>query len=150
MKTLKEKIAELIEPIVTDNGAYLIDVVTSSLGQRNFVKIILQSMPGITMDEITRITRAINSRNLLDELFPDGYHLEVSSPGIDYKLRDYRDFPRNIGRMLRVYHQSSSFPSPLSGVLREVTTECLTLEVGGTLRILPLGELDYAQVIIKW
>lgn len=147
---VSEKVATLVEPIVEQNGAYLIDAGATAQGNRNFVRIVVQNLAGITMDEIAQITRSVNASNALDELFPEGYHLEVSSPGVDYKLREYRDFPRNIGRTLRVYHRLSSFPSPFSGILREVTEERLILEVNGNLQNLSLSDLDYAKVAIKW
>ncbi|HDP68328.1 MAG TPA: hypothetical protein ENN20_07485 [Candidatus Marinimicrobia bacterium] len=147
---VSEKVATLVEPIVEQNGAYLIDAGATAQGNRKFVRIVVQNLAGITMDEIAQITRSVNVSNALDELFPEGYHLEVSSPGIDYKLREYRDFPRNIGRTLRMYHRLSALPSPFSGILREVTEEVLVLEVNGNLHNLPFSDLDYAKVEIKW
>ena len=149
MTVVKEKVKAIIDQVVEENGAYLVDFAVSSQGKRSFIKVIVQTLSGIKMDEITSITRAINSNEALDQLF-DGYNLEISSPGIDYKMTKYRDFPRNIGRKLKIYHKSSSMKSPIKGILVEVTEEQLVLDVKNIQKKLRFSELNYAKVEIKW
>jgi len=149
MTVVNEKVKAIIDRIVEENGAYLIDFAVSSQGKRSFIKVIVQTLSGITMDEITSITKAINTNEALAQLF-DGYNLEISSPGIDYKMTEYRDFSRNIGRKLKIYHKSSSMKSPINGILVEVTEEKLILDIKSVQKVLQFSELDYAKVEIKW
>ncbi|MBN2601736.1 MAG: hypothetical protein JXR87_07075 [Candidatus Marinimicrobia bacterium] len=149
MTVAKENVKLIIDRIVEENGAYLVDFAITTQGKHNFIKIVIQTLSGITLDEIAAITRAINADETLDLLI-EGYHLEVTSPGIDFKLTEYRDFPRNIGRTLKIFHTSSSMKSPVTGILREVTEEKLVLDIKGIQKVLQFNELDYAKVEIKW
>lgn len=149
MTVVKENVKAIIERIVEENGAYLVDFAIATQGKRNFIKIVIQTLSGITLDEIASITKTINADEALDQLF-EGYHLEVTSPGVDSKLTEYRDFPRNIGRTLKIYHTSSSMKSPINGILIEVTEEKLVLDIKGIQKVLQYNELDYAKVEIKW
>ncbi|MDO9547531.1 MAG: ribosome maturation factor RimP [Candidatus Marinimicrobia bacterium] len=150
MTIVKEKVKAVIEQIVEESGAYLVDFAVTLQGKRSFFKVVIQTLSGITLDEIASITKTINSNEVLDQLFNDGYHLEVSSPGIDSKLTEYRDFPRNIGRTLKIYHMSSSMKSPINGILVEVTEEKLVLDIKGVQKALQFSDLDYAKIEIKW
>lgn len=149
MTVAKENVKLIIDRIVEENGAYLVDFAITTQGKHNFIKIVIQTLSGITLDEIAAITRAINADETLDLLI-EGYHLEVTSPGIDFKLTEYRDFPRNIGRTLKIFHTSSSMKSPVTGILREVTEEKLVLDIKDIQKVLQFNELDYAKVEIKW
>lgn len=150
MTDLKKKVETLINRIAEENNAYVIDVSVYAQGNRNFVKAIVQTLTGITLDEIAALTRAVNNAEDLDNLFPDGYNLEISSPGIDAKLIEYRDFPRNVGRQIQIYHKSTMMKSPFSGQLTEANVDYLVLDVNGERKKLPLSDLDYAKVVIKW
>jgi ribosome maturation factor RimP len=149
MSVAQKEARKIIAEIVDKQAAYLVDVSFSERGRQRFLKVIVQSLTGITLDEIARITRDINNNETLDRLFPDGFQLEVSSPGIDQKLREYRDFPRNLGRMLQIYHHAERLESPLTGKLVEVTQSQLVVEVHSARHEFSFDELEYARVIVK-
>jgi len=146
----EEKVKDIITGILEKNGAYLVNLDLTLQGKRNFVRVLAQTVNGITMDEIVSLTRQINAEEKLDELFESGYHLEVSSPGLDAKLTEYRDFPRNVGRVLNVYHHLPDLDSPFRGKLTEVAEDRLILDRDGIQQIIHFKDIDYAKVEIKW
>ena len=150
METVKENIKKIVTKVVEDCGAYLVGFSINLQGSRTFVKVVVESIDGITMDEITTVTKGINANEALDKLLSDGYQLEVSSPGIDYKLKEYRDFPRNVGKSLKVLHTNSTLKSPLKGELREINKDRLVLEIKGVLKEITFNELVYAKIVLKW
>jgi len=150
MEKRKAEIKKVITEIVEAAGAFLIDFNLSFFGKRTFMRVVVETLSGISLDEITAITRKINTNTQLDQLIEPRYQLEVTSPGIDYPLKEYRDFPRNVGRRLKVLHQNPEMESPLEGQLVEVSEDKLRLELHGVTQEIQFSDLKYAKVVLKW
>ncbi|MCK4716945.1 MAG: hypothetical protein KAT54_09070 [Candidatus Marinimicrobia bacterium] len=150
METVKENVKKIVTKVAEDCGAYLVGFSINLQGSRTFVKVVVESIDGITMEEITSVTKELNANEALDKLLTDGYRLEVTSPGSDYKLKEYRDFPRNVGRLLKVFHTNSIVKSPFKSELKEVNKDRLVFEIKGDLKEITFNELDYAKIVLKW
>lgn len=108
---------------------------------------------GITLDDCTRVSRALSS--LLDEhedLIPGSYRLEVSSAGLERPLVKPRDFERYAGREVRVstkrpLDKRKNFTGTLLG-LREDSVS-LRVEAEQELQI-PLGEISKAHLVFRF
>jgi len=150
MEKRKAEIKKVIAEIVEAAGAFLVDFSLNFFGKRTFMRVVVETLSGISLDEITAITRKINADTYLDQLIEPGYQLEVTSPGVDYPLKEYRDFPRNIGRRLKVFHQNPTMESPLEGQLVEVSADKLRLELPGVTQEVQFSDLKYAKVVLKW
>ena len=150
MEKRKAEIKKVIAEIVEAAGAFLVDFSLNFFGKRTFMRIVVETLSGISLDEIAAITRRINADTHLDQLIEPGYQLEVTSPGVDYPLKEYRDFPRNIGRRLKVFHQNPAMESPLEGQLVEVSADKLRLELPGVTQEIQFSDLKYAKVVLKW
>lgn len=57
---------------------------------------------GVTIDELSTMSRRLGDVVEVAELIPGHYTLEVSSPGINRRLRQPEHFRRYIGRRVRV------------------------------------------------
>lgn len=137
--------------IIATAGFYLVDLRVGNLGKRLLVKfIVAHEGHDITLDEVTALTHRLKDDPRFNELLPEDYHLEVSSPGIDYPLKDWRDFPRNIGRELRLFHHRPDLPSPLKGQLLAADQETLKVATQDRELLLPLSDLEYAKVVLKF
>ena len=67
------------------------------------LRVIVDAEGGINLDHITDVSRGVS--RLLDEnddLMPDSYNLEVTSPGLERSLRRPRHFEKALGRQVRV------------------------------------------------
>ncbi len=67
------------------------------------LRVVIDAEGGIDLDHITNVSRAVS--RLLDEsdgLVPESYNLEVTSPGLERKLRRPRHFEKSIGRHIQV------------------------------------------------
>ncbi len=66
------------------------------------IEIFLDADSGVTIQQCTKIARAINHQ--LEETFPDcNYELEVSSAGLEHPLKMLRQYKKNVGRTLEVH-----------------------------------------------
>jgi|UPI0003A7A6C6 ribosome maturation factor RimP len=140
-----------VETIVSNAGFYLVDLRLGSLGKYPLLKVtVAHELHDISLTEVTNLTHLVKKDPVVNELLPADYHLEVSSPGIDYPLKDQRDFPRNIGREIRVIHRSTQFPSPIKGRLVAVDADSIRIAANNEERSVKLSELEYAKLIVKF
>jgi ribosome maturation factor RimP len=67
------------------------------------LRVVVDAEGGIDLDHITDVSRGV--ARLLDDredLVPDSYSLEVTSPGLERKLRRPRHYHKALGRPVRV------------------------------------------------
>lgn len=118
------KIEAFLLPLIEDTDIFITAV---SIKPTNNIKVFLDADSGLSIEKSARVNRQL--RNLINEggMFPDGdYSLEVSSPGVDEPLVNARQYKKNVGRTVEVTPLEGE---PVTGVLKEVTDDALTLEV---------------------
>ncbi len=119
-----EKIEECVKHLVEKPGNLFLVEVKSAPG--NKVTVLLDGDNGITIDDCTRVNKALYK--YIDEtaLFGDNnFSLEVSSPGVDKPLKLLRQYKRNIARKVEVILNDGT---KLEGTLSSVSDEEITLE----------------------
>ena len=100
-----ERLWEAIEPFVAEEGIELDDLEILGSGNASIVRVTIDSADGggsVDVDRIARISRSVS--RMLDEDDPvaGSYTLEVTSPGLERKLRRPRHFQKSIGRVVKV------------------------------------------------
>ncbi len=83
---IAEKVFSLIKETVESEGVRLWDVKYVKEGASYYLRVILDSDEGISIDDCTNVHHAIDP--VLDEADPirDSYYLEVCSPGLEREL----------------------------------------------------------------
>ena len=66
------------------------------------VKCVIDAEKSVDLDLTTSISRTINDSGILDELYPDGMALHVSSAGVDTPLKHDYQYRKNIGRVISI------------------------------------------------
>jgi ribosome maturation factor RimP len=96
---VKHKIAEWLNPILTEKDFFLVDIKISA-GKR--IEVYVDADQGIHIDDCAFLSRQLEKN--LDEsgIVPENYVLEVSSPGMSNPLKVYRQYLRRIGQTLEV------------------------------------------------
>jgi len=150
LETTKNAARTIVNKIVEQFGAYVVDFKVNRQGYRTFIKVLVTTDNGIALDQIAEISRAVRDDVAFNELFPDNFQLEVSSPGIDFPLKNVRDFHRNLGREMNVFHHSENLKSPLRGKLESADEDQLVIANANGTQILKMSEIDFAKVIIQW
>ncbi len=145
------RVEELLKPLLEAQGLELVEVeFTRPRRGRANLRLFLdrQGAGGITLDEITRISRVVS--NLLDvhDFIGVSYNLEVSSPGLTRPLKSLKDYQRYTGRLVRLTTKSAiSGKQVHRGILRgleESGTVCL--EADGQVQRIPLEEIAKARL----
>src|SRR5438046_5499363 len=98
-----QRVWELAEPLALAGGLELVDVQYRPEGGRIVLRLLLDRPEGgVTLDELTRVSRELG--DLLDahDAVPGRYQLECSSPGTNRPLLREAHFRRVRGERVRV------------------------------------------------
>jgi len=106
IKIITDKAKEICE----NHGAYLYDIISQKEGQNKVLRIYADTESGIGIDLCEKISRDLSDFLDMEDLIKDAYSLEVSSPGVERKLRTDEHFNAVIGKKISV-----SLYSPIDG-----------------------------------
>lgn len=137
-----------IKNVVESMSLSLYDIVTVNEGGSTIYRVMINSKDGITLDQCAEVTRVLNP--LLDVTPPvsGDYRLEVSSPGIERKLKSLKHFNSSIGEKVKVVLISNEV---LKGTLIKVEGSNITVEdeqVGE--QTVPFDEVIKASTYFEW
>ncbi len=148
---IKEKIAGLIAPIIDAHQVDLIDIELKGKPGQLVLRIYVDMVGGIGLDQCAVISREISDVLDMADLIQGRYRLEVSSPGLDRPLKSARDFERNIGRQVRVnYRGEDGVVATLTGTIKAVTENEVLLEADAQLHRVALATIVLAKVLAAW
>lgn len=146
---IKQKIEELVQPLAVGQGLELVDLELMRPRRGRTILRLFLDRPGggITITEITRISRVVGELLDVHDLIPESYHLEVSSPGLTRKLKSPEDYRRYVGRLVRITtRQARDGKQVFRGILQGLEDGEVRLEEGGTVYRLPLPEIAKARL----
>ena len=127
---LEQKLLEMATPIAQENGCYIYDIEYVKEGKTRFLRIFADKEDGgISLDECEAISRALSQK--LDENDPisENYILEVSSPGIERRLRTPEHFEKYLGETIDIgLYQAQNGSKLLSGKLIKFEDGKITIE----------------------
>jgi ribosome maturation factor RimP len=119
--TLSERLREIAASTAEDLGLELVHVEVTGPKHNPILTVFADKPGGITVDDCSVLSRATEARVDADEMFPDAYTLEVSSPGIERGLYSIADFRKFAGsevriRMERPVDGQRNFTGPIADV----------------------------------
>ncbi|MFT4969414.1 MAG: ribosome maturation factor RimP [Chitinophagales bacterium] len=127
MDALKNKIEELIVPMLTEMDLFLVEIV---IGANYKMQIFADGIPSITIKQCTRLSRFIEGYLDEDASVPEKYTLEVSSPGMTNPLRVPQQFTKRIGSTLKITMQDGQQVAMLLKEVNETTLFGLLTTLG--------------------
>jgi len=134
----------LLESTLTGMGYELVGLERPARG--GLLRIYIDKPGGVTVDDCAAVSHHV-SRLLAVENVNYG-RLEVSSPGLDRRLKGERDFARFTGQKARVRMRSPvDGQRNFTGVVREAAAGRLQLEVEGRLLSLEIGNVETARLV---
>lgn len=145
---LEMSILELAKSSAAESGCYIYDLEYIKEGKSKVLRIYAdKEETGITLDECEAINRRLG--DLLDEsaLISENYVLEVSSPGIERRLRTKEHFDRYTGRQVDVgLYKALDGSKTISGILKGFKDETIFIETeNGELSIIQ-GEVSSVKL----
>ena len=144
------KLEELIQPYLAAQGAELVDLQYSRPRRgRGILRLFVDRPGGITLEEITRISRIVGGLLDVHDVIPGSYTLEVSSPGLTRALKKPEDYQRYAGRLVRVTTRAPWEGRQVHcGILQGLKGDQVCLKEGERECCIPLGEIARARLEI--
>ncbi len=143
-------IEEIIETGIRELGfedTYVVEVKVK--GKK--IEIFVDSDEGINLQKCQRLSRWVEATLDENRMFGDEYTLEVSSPGVGTPLKLYRQYPKNIGKLIEVkYGEGIQVKGTLTKVgpeSIEVSYETKVKEGKKTKKVMEIREIKFEDII---
>ena len=102
MAKIEEKVENLIRRNIEELGYELYDVEYVKEAKDYFLRIYIDSKKGIDLNDCEKVSNNITELLDKEDLIPEQYFLEVSSPGIERVLKKEKHLSDNIGNEVQI------------------------------------------------
>ena len=139
MANVADRVYSLIEETVKNEGVDLWDVRFVKEGANWYLRIIIDSENGISIDDCTNVHHAVDP--ILDEADPidRSYYLEVCSPGLERELTRDEHYEAMVGEKIKIkLYKAKDGVKEFSGVLKSGNKEKVILTAENS-------ELEFAR-----
>lgn len=146
------KIEEIAQQIAAADGLEVVEVELKGSGRNQLVRIYIDKPQGVTHADCESISQQVGDILDAENIMPGHYTLEVSSPGVERKLKKWKDFERFQGqRVTVVLREPVEGVKRLEGVLQTAKDGALRMETPGGKSIqFPFDQVDRASLKFDW
>ncbi|MEE0775990.1 MAG: ribosome maturation factor RimP [Bacillota bacterium] len=146
---VEEQVEKLITPLLANTPYKVYDVEYAKEGGDWFLRIYIDKEGGIDLDDCEDVTDLINEP--LDALDPikEAYYLEVSSPGVERKLKNTAHFEKVLGEKIYVkFFGPIDGRKELVGNLNEVKEQGIVITADGDTVEVPFEKIAKANLSV--
>ena len=151
MTSVVDRLWAVVEPYVAAEGIELDDLAVVGKAPGVVVRVTLDASEPLGVDRIADVSRRLS--RLLDQEDPisSAYTLEVSSPGLERRLRRPRHYDKSVGRDVKV-KTSVEIDGERNhrGVLTQADENGFVVDVNGSERKIAYGEVVAARTVFVW
>lgn len=151
LANIEEKVESLVRDPINNLGYEVYDVEYAKEGKDYFLRIFIDKPEGIDLNDCEKVNDAINQ--LLDEAdyIKEQYFLEVSSPGIERKLRKEKHFEENIGNVIEIkLFKPIDNEKSIVGILKKYDEGHLMVEVNGEDKYIDRQNIATVKTVYEW
>ena len=145
------EVTRLIEPIFDEMDYELVDVEYLSERGRWVLRIYMDRVGGINLDDCARLSREIGDLIDIKDIVQHAYVLEVSSPGLNRPLKKEKDFLRALDKKVKI---KMALPIQgrrnFTGYLRDFRDGKLFLELNDNLVPLLRRNVEKANLVYEY
>ncbi len=151
MAKIEEKVEQLVKDPIEKLGYSLYDVEYVKEGPEYYLRIYIDKESGIDLNDCEKVSNEINE--ILDKAnyIKEQYYLEVSSPGIERKLRKDKHLEQNISKNveIKLFKKDNNGKKEYTGKLKAFNQEEIIIE---TDKEIAIERKNIAQIktIYEW
>lgn len=139
----------LVEPYLATEHLELDDLELSGTGKGRLLRVVVDG-EDTNVDRLADVSRGI-SRLLDNESDLDGsYQLEVTSPGLERKLRRPSHFIKSVGREAKLKVHQGEGNRTLRGVITDANDETFTVDVEDESLVVSYQDVLTARTVFRW
>lgn len=101
-RSIEGRIKEIALKAAADCGVEFVHLEIAGTKRNQVVRIFADKEGGITIEDCSNVSRAVEAAMDADDFMPAAYVLEVSSPGLDRELYSLADFEKFAGKLAKI------------------------------------------------
>jgi ribosome maturation factor RimP len=101
-RSIEGRIKEFALKAAADCGVEFVHLEIAGTKRNQIVRIFADKEGGITIEDCSNVSRAVEAVMDADDFMPAAYVLEVSSPGLDRELYSLADFEKFAGKLAKI------------------------------------------------
>lgn len=146
-----QQVHALVAPVADRHGLDLLAVEVKGGRGAGLVRIVVDAKGGVALDTCRQVSSEVS--RLLDEDDPlsGRYTLEVTSPGLDWPLRERADFDRVEGRTVDVCHSSGGERvTQVTGAVVTAEDDAVVVDAPDGTRRIAYADIVWAKQTLPW
>jgi ribosome maturation factor RimP len=148
LNTREQDIERLLTPAIEALDCELWGIELMSMGRHTKLRVYIERPEGVSIDDCERVSRDVSDLLDIEDVIPQSYTLEVSSPGMDRILFRPDHYARNVGATVDVrLHFPFEGSKRVVGVLAGIEDEQVAVQVGEDEYVLPLENIQRARLV---
>jgi ribosome maturation factor RimP len=149
-----DAIAAAVEPVVTALGLELYDVEATGPGRARTLRVTVEREGGVDLDAVSAASQAISpvldADPAVQAACPGSYTLEVTSPGLERRLRTPAHFRGAVGAMVSVKTRTGGTAERRRGVLTAADDAGIDVAFETGDERLPYDAVTQARTVFEW
>jgi ribosome maturation factor RimP len=97
-----EQVEALARPLAASLGVELVEVEYKREGRHMVLRLFIDKVGGVSLDDCSAVSREIAAVLDVEDIIPDKYTLEVSSPGLNRPLKTRSHYESYTGRLVKI------------------------------------------------
>ena len=153
---LQAYLENIAESVARASGLELVELELKGSGRNQLIRITIDKPEGVTHADCETVSRQMSARLDAEDPIDNSYDLEVSSPGVERKLKKWQDWERFQGRKAKVVlKQPVGELKHFDGIISRTSEDSGAHEVtvslaGGREVTFPLDQVDKASLKFDW
>ena len=142
-----DRVRAVVEPVVAAADLELYDVELAGA----VLRVLVDKDGGVDLAVLGEVTRAVSEALDADDPLPGRYTLEVSSPGLERKLRTPAHFAAALGKKVRVRTVAGTEGDRrVEGELTAADDDGVVLATPEGERRIAYGDVERARTVFEW
>jgi ribosome maturation factor RimP len=135
-----------IKTVVESEGFELYDIETVNDCDNMVYRVYITSPNGVTLQNCSKISRLISPLLDVEEPLKDKYFFEVSSPGIERKLKNINHCKASIGEYIKFKYDGEK----IEAKLLEVNDNTLIVQIDEDKKEFTFNQCSNLRTFFKW
>jgi len=143
-----DRLEDSVKTLLAEHGFKLLEYSQNTRNGTTHLRVVGDREVGsISIDECAMLTRELRHLIIEQKLLNEDFRMEVSSPGLDFPLREPWQYKKNIGRLLKVRVPGPKGPKDIRGRLVEYD-ETAGLTLRSESQVHQLGQADVLSAVV--
>lgn len=148
--TTAKRLRGLIGPYLEAEHLELDDLELRGGGRARVLRVMVDGEGGVTLDRLAETSRRLSRLLDAEDDLQGPYRLEVSSPGLERRLRTARHFEKAVDREVVIKVRMEGNTKSLRGRLMSADNQGCQVSVDGDDQWFPYGDVLSARTIFRW